>query len=146
MAAYDERGLAMRYMMFVKLPADMEPDYMPKAEDVEQMMKYNEELSKAGVLLALDGLAPLSEGAVVGFAGGRGKVLDGPFAEVKELVGGYWIIQVSSKEEAIEWAKRCPMSEGDVIEVRRIFETNDFPDDVQEELSKFPLGSQQPAG
>jgi hypothetical protein len=129
----------MRYMMFVKLSGDY-ADATPGAEDAARMQRYNEELTRAGVLLALDGLTPLSEGARVEFSGGRGHVLDGPFAEVKEVVGGYWIIQVSSREEAIEWAKRCPMDDGDVLEVRRVLDMEDYPADVQEvvQLSKTP--------
>jgi hypothetical protein len=129
----------MRYMMFVKLPGDY-ADATPGAEDAARMQRYNEELTRAGVLLALDGLTPLSEGARVEFSGGRGHVLDGPFAEVKEVVGGYWIIQVSSREEAIEWAKRCPMDDGDVLEVRRVLDMEDYPADVQEvvQLSRTP--------
>ena len=135
----------MRFMMFVNLPPEMAAgDYMPKAEDVARMMQYNEELDKAGVLLALDGLAPMSEGARVTFSGGRGTVVDGPYAEVKELIGGYWVIQVSSKEEAVEWARRAPMADGDVIELRRIFETGDFPPDVQDVVRPFTVSSQQP--
>ena len=101
----------MRFMMLV-IPKDYEtaaPDAVPDAKVVERMMKYNEELAKAGVLLSLDGLKPPSAGVRVSFAGGKPKVTDGPFAEAKECVGGYWMIQVKSKEEAIEWAKRAPM-------------------------------------
>ena len=98
---------------------------------VEAMMKYNESLQKAGVLLALDGLHPLSTGARVSFAGGKPKVTDGPFAEAKEVLGGYWVIDVRSKEEAIEWAKRCPAADNEVIEVRQVQEMSDFPEDVQ---------------
>jgi hypothetical protein len=132
----------MRYMMFVKLSADGTADYASDLdpEDVARMQRYNEELTKAGVLLALDGLHPMSEGARVGFSGGRGTVLDGPYTEVKELIGGYWIIQVSSKEEAIEWARRCPMDDGDVIEVRRVYELGDHPQEIRDaaRLSKEP--------
>jgi hypothetical protein len=112
----------------------------PSAEIVGEMAKYNEELTKAGVLLALDGLQPPSKGARVSFADGAKKVVDGPFAEAKEIVGGYWIIDVKSKEEAVEWATRCPLGEGDVIEVRQVFEMSDFPEDVQAaaELSQLP--------
>jgi hypothetical protein len=120
----------MRFMMMVKLQGDY-AGAVPTAEDVARMQAYNEELNRAGVLLALDGLHPMAEGARVEFTGGRGHVLDGPFAEVKEVVGGYWIIQVSSREEAIEWAKRCPASANEVIEVRQVQEFGDFPPDVQ---------------
>ena len=95
---------------------------MPDPKAVAAMMKYNESLQKAGVLLALDGLHPPSTGARVSFAGGKPKVTDGPFAEAKEVIGGYWMIQVKSKEEAIEWASRCPASDNEVIEVRQVQE------------------------
>jgi hypothetical protein len=104
---------------------------------VEAMMKYNESLQKAGVLLALDGLHPLSMGARVSFAGGKPKVTDGPFAEAKEVLGGYWVIDVRSKEEAIEWAKRCPAAENEVIEIRQVQEMSDFPEDVQRAAAGF---------
>jgi hypothetical protein len=113
------------------------PGTMPEARAVERMMKYNEELQKAGVLLALDGLHPPSSGARVSFAGGTPKVTDGPFAEAKEVVGGYWMIQVRSKEEAIEWAKRAPMGENEIIEVRQVQEMQDFPPDVQQAAAGF---------
>jgi hypothetical protein len=93
------------------------------------MMKYNEELKKAGVLLALDGLHPPSSGARVSFNGGKPIVTDGPFAEAKEVLGGYWMIDVRSREQAIEWARRCPASENHVIEIRRIHEMSEFPED-----------------
>ncbi len=100
---------------------------MPDAKAVAAMMKYNESLQKAGVLLALDGLHPPSMGARVSFAGGKPKVTDGPFAEAKEVLGGYWMIQVKSREEAIEWASRCPGSENEVIEVRQVQEIVGLP-------------------
>jgi hypothetical protein len=101
------------------------------------MMKYNESLQKAGVLLALDGLHPPSMGARISFKGGTPAVKDGPFAEAKEVVGGYWIIQVRSREEAIEWAKRAPMGDSEIIEVRQVQEMSDFPPDVQEAAEGF---------
>ena len=101
------------------------------------MMKYNKELKKAGVLLALDGLHPPSSGARVSFKGGKPAVTDGPFPEVKEVLGGYWMIDVRSREEAIEWARRCPASNNDVIEVRRVHEMSEFPEDVQEAAEGF---------
>jgi hypothetical protein len=115
-----------------------EPGTTPDARAVAAMMKYNESLQKAGVLLALDGLHPPSMGARVSFQGGKPKVIDGPFAEVKEVVGGYWMIQVRSKAEAIQWASRCPASENEVIEVRQVQELSDFPADVQEAAAGFP--------
>ena len=129
----------MRFMMLVipKGYDKAEPDRMPDAEAVRRMMKYNEDLANAGVLLALEGLKPPSAGARVSFSGGTPKVTDGPFAEAKECVGGYWMIQVKSKEEAIEWAKRAPMSLGETIEVRGIHEMEDFPADVQAAAAGF---------
>ncbi len=106
-------------------------DLTPSAAAVEKMMKYNEELAMAGVLLSLDGLHPPLTGACVSFPRGKPIVTDGCFVETKQVLGGYWIIQVQSRDEAIEWAKRVPAEEGDVIEVRRIFETSEFPEDVQ---------------
>ena len=95
------------------------------------MMKFNEELAKAGALIALDGLHPSSKGARVSFAGGKPQVTDGPFTESKEVIGGYWMIEAISKEEAVGWAKRCPAADGDVIEVRQVFDVSDFPQDVR---------------
>ena len=100
-------------------------------------MKYNASLQKAGVLLALDGLHPPSTGARVTFADGKPKVTDGPFAEAKEVLGGYWMIDVKSREEAIEWAKRCPAGPNEMIEVRQVQEMSDFPADVQEAAAGF---------
>jgi hypothetical protein len=114
-----------------------EPGTVPDAAAVAAMMKYNESLQKAGVLLALDGLHPPSMGARVSFPGGKPKVTDGPFAEAKEVLGGYWMIQVKSREEAIEWASRCPASENEIIEVRQVQEMSDFPADVQEAAAGF---------
>jgi hypothetical protein len=110
---------------------------MPEAEAVAAMMKYNEDLQKAGVLRALDGLHPPSMGARVSFAGGQPVVTDGPFAEAKEVLGGYWMIEVGSKAEAIEWAKRCPASENEIVEIRQVQEMSDFPEDVQEAAAGF---------
>jgi hypothetical protein len=110
---------------------NLKADFAPGVDDVAKMMKYNEDLSKAGVLISLDGLQPAAKGARVSFSGGKPKVTDGPFTKAKEVLGGYWMIQVKSKEEAVEWAKRCPVRSGDVIEVRQVFEMSDFPPDVQ---------------
>jgi hypothetical protein len=115
--------------MMLMIPKGYEtakPGTMPDARAVAAMMKYNESLQKAGVLLALDGLHPPSMGARVSFEGGRPTVKDGPFTEAKEVLGGYWMIQVKSKEEAIEWASRCPASENEVIEIRQVQEFADF--------------------
>jgi len=127
--------------MMLMIPKGYEkaaPGTMPDAEGVAAMMKYNESLHKAGVLLALDGLHPPSMGARVSFSRGRPKVTDGPFAEAKEVLGGYWMIQVKSKEEAVEWASRCPASDNETIEVRQVFEMADFPANVQKVAEKFP--------
>ena len=130
----------MRFMMFM-IPAVYQPDtppdksasegFAPIAEAVAAMTKYNEELAKAGVLVSLDGLHPLLDGARVSFHGGKPVVIDGPSVKAKEVVGGYWTIDVKSKEEAIEWAKRCPASDDDVIELRQIQELSEFPEDVR---------------
>ena len=129
----------MRFMMLM-IPGGYEnaaPGTMPDAKAVEAMMKYNEELQKAGVLLALDGLHPPSMGARVTFKGGKPKVTDGPFSEAKEVLGGYWMINVQSREEAIEWARRCPGGENETIEVRQVQEMEDFPEDVQQAAAGF---------
>lgn len=123
----------MRFMMLM-IPKGYEQaaaGTMPDAKAVAAMMKYNETLQKSGVLLALDGLHPPSMGARVSFPGGKPKVTDGPFSEAKEVLGGYWMIQVKSREEAIQWASRCPAGENEVIEVRQVQEFADFPADVQ---------------
>jgi hypothetical protein len=134
--------MTMRFMMLM-IPKGYEkaaPGTTPDdAKAVAAMMKYNESLQKAGVLLALDGLHPPSAGARVSFSGGKPKVTDGPFPEAKEVIGGYWIIQVKSKEEAVEWASRCPASDNEVIEIRQVFEMSDFPPDVQEAVSSANL-------
>lgn len=129
----------MRFMMLM-IPKGYEkarPGAMPDAKAVSAMMKYNEALQKAGVLLALDGLHPPSMGARVTFSGGKAKVTDGPFIEAKEVIGGYWMIQVKSKEEAVEWASRCPASDNEVIELRQVQEISDFPADVREAATGF---------
>jgi len=129
----------MRFMMVV-IPKGYEaaaPDTVPDAKAVARMMEYNKSLQKAGVLLALDGLLPPSTGARVSYADGKATVTDGPFPDAKEVIGGYWIIQVRSREEAIEWARRAPMSNNEIIEVRQIFEMGDFPADVQKAAEGF---------
>ena len=127
----------MRFMMLM-IPEGYEnaaPGTLPEADAVAKMMEYNTALQDAGVLLALDGLHPPSMGARVTFAGGKAKATDGPFAEVKEVLGGYWMIDVKSKEEAVEWARRCPAGDNEIIEVRQVQEMSDFPADVQEAAS-----------
>ncbi len=128
----------MRFMMLM-IPKGYEqaaPGTMPDPKAVAAMMKYNESLQKAGVLLALDGLHPPSAGARVSFEGGKPKVTDGPFIEAKEVIGGYWMIQVRSKEEAIEWATRCPGSHNEVIEIRQVQEMSEFPPEIQEAAAR----------
>jgi len=132
--------MIMRFMMLMipKGYEKAEPGAMPDAEVVASMMRYNESLRKAGVLLALEGLHPPSMGARVSFSGGNPRVTDGPFIDAKEVIGGYWMIQVKSKEEAVEWASRCPASGNEVIELRQVQEMSDFPADVQKAVAKFP--------
>jgi hypothetical protein len=122
----------MRFMMFMLPNIDPDADWTPTPEAVATMTKYNEALVKAGVLLAGEGLHPQTEGQRVAFTGGKPTVLDGPFTEAKEMIGGYWIIDVKSKDDALEWAKRVPTVDGDfTIELRQIFEMDEFPPDVQ---------------
>jgi hypothetical protein len=122
----------MRFMMFMLPNIAEAEDWMPQPEAVAAMTKYNDELTGAGVLLSLDGLHPSTKGARVSFSGGRATVTDGPFTESKEVIGGYWLIDVSSKEEAVEWARRVPALDGQVVEVRQVFEPEDFPAEVRE--------------
>jgi hypothetical protein len=120
--------------MMLMIPKGYEqaaPDAMPDAEHVAAMMKYNEALKAAGVLLSLDGLHPPSSGVRVTFKHGKPTVTNGPFADAKEVLGGYWMIQVKTKQEAIDWASRCPAADNEIIEVRQVFEREDFPADVQ---------------
>ena len=126
----------MRFMVLVKANADSEAGVMPSPELLTAMGKYNEELVKAGVLLAGEGLKPSMKGKRVRFAGGRKTVIDGPFAETKELVAGFWLFQVRSKEEAIEWVKRCPNPTGaeSTVEIRPVFEAEDFGENLTPEL------------
>jgi hypothetical protein len=138
----------VRFMMLM-IPKGYEtavPGTLPDAKAVAAMMKYNESLQQAGVLLALDGLHPPAMGARVSFAGGKPKVIDGPFPEAKEVVGGYWMIQVRSKEEAVEWARRCPGSENEVIEIRQVQEMSDFPPDVRVAAAGLPELQGKPGG
>ena len=136
----------MRFMMLMipKGYEKAEAGAMPSAEMVAKMTKYNQALTKAGVLIALDGLHPASNGARVSFSGGKPRVTDGPFTETKELLGGYWMIQVKSKQEAVEWASRCPAQDGDVIEVRQVQEMSDFPPEVQKAAGATRLGGEIP--
>lgn len=126
----------MRFMVIVKATKESEAGQMPSEELLAAMGKYNEELVKAGVMLAGEGLHPSSRGARVRFSGDKRTVIDGPFAETKELVAGYWLWQVKSKEEAIEWVKRCPnpMEGESEIEIRQVFEAEDFGAELTPEL------------
>jgi len=129
----------MQFMLLM-IPKGYEtatPGTMPDAQRVSEMMKFNEALKDAGVLVTLNGLHPVSAGARVSFEGGRPTVVDGPFVETKEVLGGYWIIRVKSKSEAIEWAKRCPATANETIEIRQVQEMEDFPADVQKAAEGF---------
>jgi hypothetical protein len=131
--------MTMRFMMLM-IPKGYEaaaPGTMPPAEAVAAMMKYNEALKEAGVLITLDGLHPPSAGARVSFPGGKPIVTDGPFTEAKEVIGGYWMIEVESLAEAIAWAKKCPASSNETIEIRQVQEMGDFSPDVQEAAKGF---------
>jgi hypothetical protein len=127
----------MRFMMLMipKGYEKAEPRALPSAEMIAEMTKYNEALTKAGVLLALDGLHPPASSSRVVFGDRKATIVDGPFAETKETVGGYWVIQAKSKAEALEWASRCPAAAGDVIEVRQIQDLSDFPAEDMPEMS-----------
>lgn len=131
----------MRFMMIMiprvyqpKTPAEKRAGegFAPPAEAVAKMTRFNEELAKAGALISLDGLHPGTEAARVSFSGGKPKVANGPFSKTKEVIGGYWLIKANSREEAVEWAKRCPAEAGDIIEIRQVFEMEEFPAEVQE--------------
>jgi hypothetical protein len=132
--------MTMRFMMLMipKGYESAEPGVKLDPARVAEMMKYNEALQEAGVLRALDGLHPPSMGARISFAGGKPLVTDGPFAEAKEVLGGYWMIEVGSKEEAVAWALRCPASDNEIIEVRQVQDMADFPADVPEVAAGFP--------
>ncbi len=130
----------MRFLMFM-IPRVYQPDtpageragegFAPPAEAVEKMMKFNEQLAKAGVLISLDGLHPPAKGARVSFKGGSPQATDGSSVTAKEVIGGYWMIDARSKQEAIDWAKQVPAADGDVIEIRQVFDTSDYPEDVR---------------
>jgi hypothetical protein len=139
----------MRFMMiqFPKVYETAKPGWVPDLKDIETMRKYNEELQKAGVLLALDGLTPPSTmSARVTFKNGKSKVTDGPFTEAKEVVGGYWVIDVKSREEALEWASRIPGRDNEMVEVRRLFDISDFSADVQTRLGELEEQQQSAEG
>jgi hypothetical protein len=139
----------MRFMMLM-IPGvyqgtkgkNLNAGFTPSTEDIARMTKYNEDLAKAGMLISLDGLQPTAKGARVSFSGGKPKVTDGPFIESKEVLGGFWMIQAKSKEEAVEWARRVPAQEDDVIEVRQVFEVDDFPPEAQKAADSPAVKSQ----
>ncbi len=123
----------MRFMMLLPAPVDvLEKCAIPDKDLVLAMRKYDDEMKKAGVLLSEEGLHPTSKGTRLRISGGKPVITDGPFAEAKEVIAGFWIIQVNSKDEAIEWAKRCPLPEGGLIEIRQIFENAEFPPELQQ--------------
>ncbi|MFN8570723.1 MAG: YciI family protein [Gemmatimonadaceae bacterium] len=131
--------------MMLMIPKGYEsatPDTTPSREAVATMMQYNRRLMDAGVLLSLDGLHPPSAGTRISFNGGKARATDGPFAEAKEVLGGYWIIDVKSKADAVAWALQCPAQDGDTIEVRQVQEIGDFPPDVREAIGDVQLGRQ----
>lgn len=134
----------MRFLMLMipavyQGPEGNNPEFNPPPGLVEKMMKYNEDMANAGMVIAMDGLQPMAKGGRVSFAGGKGTITDGPFVEAKEVVGGFWIIRANSKEEALEWASRCPAQDGDVVEVRQIFDMDDYPEEVQKVVDSSPL-------
>jgi len=141
----------MRFLMMMiprgyqpDTPASERPgeDFAPRAEELAPMGKFNDDLEKAGMLIEVDGLHPLAKGARVAFAKGKATVTDGPFIESKEVIGGFWILQANSKQEVVERVRRCPALDGDVIEIRQIFELSDFPPDVQQAMDNPPVREQ----
>jgi hypothetical protein len=135
----------MRFLMMM-IPRGYQPDtpasekveegYEPTVEEMAPMGRFNDAMESAGVLLSVDGLHPLSRGARVSFAQGNNTVVDGPFIEAKEVIGGFWIIQVNSRQEAIDWARRCPAKDGDEVELREVWEMSDLPVEVQKAAEK----------
>jgi hypothetical protein len=136
----------VRFMMLMIPSEKAEQGVLPDPEFFAAMMRYNEDLQKAGVLLGLDGLHPSAKGARVRFRGGQALVTDGPFTESKEVMGGYWMIQVGSKAEAVDWARRCPAADGDTIEVRQVQEMSEFPDEIVEATKDSAAVLQQHLG
>jgi hypothetical protein len=119
-------------LVIPKAYEDAAPDLMPDPEGIDRMMEFNKEMADAGIILAMDGLHPPAAGARLSFSGGKATVTDGPFAEVKEFLGGYWVIQVKDRDEALAWASRAPMDDGDIIEVRRVMEAEEFGEEHAE--------------
>jgi hypothetical protein len=141
----------MRFLMMMiprgyqpDTPASERPaeDFVPQAEELAPMGKFNDDLTAAGMLIEVDGLKPLANGARVAFAKGKATVTDGPFIESKEVIGGFWILQANSKQEVVEWAQRCPALDGDVLEIRQIFEMADFAPHVQQATDDPAVGEQ----
>ncbi len=139
----------MRFLMMMipevyqgKNSQSLGPDFAPPKDGVERMMKFNEALAKSGALISLDGLHPPTKAARVSYKGGKPNVTDGPFIESKEVLGGYWLIKAKSRQEAIDWAKKVPAEEGDVVEVRQVFDMEDFPEDVQKAADNATVKSQ----
>ena len=128
----------MRFLILVKASKDSEAGVLPDEKILTEMGQFNEELVKAGVMLTGEGLQPSSKGARVKFSGAKRTVIDGPFAETKELIAGFWLWEVKSREEAIEWASRCPASDNEEIEIRQVQEFSEFPADVQKATAGFP--------
>jgi hypothetical protein len=126
----------MRFMMMLPAPVDVLENWQPTKEVVGAMRKFTDDMRKAGVLLSAEGLHPTSRGTRIRVSGGRRTLTDGPFAEAKEVIAGFWMIQVKSKDEAVEWANRCPLGEDGLIEVRQVFEAHDFPPDLQPKSAK----------
>ena len=128
----------MRFMVFMipdvyqpKSGKKVDPHHVPDVAMMKKMMKFNKELEDVGAIIALDGLQPLTNGARLVFSGGKAQVIDGSFVEAKEVIGGYWLLQAKSKEQVVEWMKRCPAQNGDTLEIRQMFEVSDFPEEVQ---------------
>ena len=141
----------MRFMMIVKASPESEAGKLPSSEELAEMGRYNDQLVSAGILLAMDGLQSNANGARVTFKGGKPSVTDGPFAEAKELIAGFWIIEVKSRDEALAWMKRAPFSGGEELEMRQVFETEDFAvDDVSrdalEKEQAWREATQKPVG
>jgi hypothetical protein len=129
----------MRFMMLMipAVYASAARDAKPSAEAITTMMQYNKTLKEAGVLLALDGLHSPASGARLSFKGGQPTVTEGPFPDTTEALGGYWMLDLPSREAAIEWARKCPAAEGDILEIRQVFEIEEFPEDIQKAVKKF---------
>jgi len=121
----------MRFVMLLPVPVEIEANIVPQKGIVTAMRKYNDDMRKAGILLVAEGLHPNSKGKRIRVAGGKHLVTDGPFTEAKEVIAGFWVIQVKSHEEALEWANRCPLAEGGLLELRQVFEANDFPPELR---------------